>query len=227
MDFLKKNKHLCPILVYGIFYFAAFIFLENTNEKIHMIHMRFDDYIPFCEYFIVPYVMWYFFVVAVVLYFAWFHQNRREYRQLTGTLMTGMTIFLIVSLVYPNGQDLRPVLTGDGFFIQAVNLLYRIDTPTNILPSIHVFHSVACCIAIWKSQSLREHRGIQAATSLLTVLIVLSTMFLKQHSILDVTLALCLNGVCAVFFYRILPSRYKSGHAEEASYDIRKGQSWI
>ena len=57
LDFLKKNKHLCPILIYGIFYFAAFIFLENTNEKIHIIHMRFDDCIPFCEYFIVPYVM--------------------------------------------------------------------------------------------------------------------------------------------------------------------------
>lgn len=48
------------------------------------------------------------------------------------TLGVGMTLFLIISFVYPNGQNLRPELTGEGPFIQAVQLLYQTDTPTNI-----------------------------------------------------------------------------------------------
>ena len=47
--------------------------------------------------------------------------------QLIITLGTGMTLFLIISLVFPNGQDLRPVLTGDSIFIKADELAKELD----------------------------------------------------------------------------------------------------
>ena len=69
----------------------------------------------------------------------------KEYYQLMITLGIGMTLFLVISLVFPNGQDLRPVLSGNSIFIQAVQFIYHTDTPTNVLPSIHVFNSLTCC----------------------------------------------------------------------------------
>lgn len=77
------------------------------------------------------------------------------------TLGVGMTLFLIISFVYPNGQNLRPELTGEGPFIQAVQLLYQTDTPTNIFPSIHVFNAVACCVALLNNKNADRTKSLQ------------------------------------------------------------------
>lgn len=129
-----------------------------------------------------------------------FNKNQwKEYYQLIITLGTGMTLFLIISLVFPNGQDLRPVLTGDSIFIKAVQMIYHTDTPTNVLPSIHVFNSLACCVAILKNQR-KYKKSTDTACVVLTILIIMSTMFLKQHSVVDVVLAALMYTGC----YRII-----------------------
>lgn len=129
-----------------------------------------------------------------------------------GTLGTGMTAFLIISFVYPNGHELRPVLTEGNAFLGAVDILYKIDTPTNVLPSIHVFNTLACSAAVFRNAACRKHKGILAGTGLLAGAIILSTMFLKQHSVLDVLLALILYVLCDQVFYKWIPS-----HREELS----------
>ena len=134
MEWLKKSKHIWIIPVYTVLYMISFMFVEQSEVETHLIHSLVDDRIPFCEYFIIPYVIWYFFLIGSVLYFTFFNRSNKEYYQFLGTLGVGMTIFLIISYVYPNGQNLRPELTGDSVFIQAVQFLYRIDTPTNIFP---------------------------------------------------------------------------------------------
>ena len=139
----------------------TFSYIEDLDVHHYIIHTTIDDQIPFCEYFIVPYLLWFLFVAVTVFYFMFFNKNQwKEYYQLIITLGTGMTLFLIISLVFPNGQDLRPVLTGDSIFIKAVQMIYHTDTPTNVLPSIHVFNSLACCGAILKNQRKykKKHR---------------------------------------------------------------------
>ena len=59
----------------------------------HLIHTFLDDKIPFCEYFIIPYVLWYFVVIGSVLYFALGNTGKKEYYQYMATLAVGMTIF--------------------------------------------------------------------------------------------------------------------------------------
>lgn len=208
MNLLKKYRHIWIILIYGVFYMIAFLCLENSNMEPHIIHSVIDDKIPFCEYFIIPYVIWYGFIAATLWFFAFRCKEKREYYQLITTFITGNTIFLLLSFVYPNGQALRPVLEGDSIFIQAVRFLYWIDTPTNILPSMHVFNVLACCGALFKNADCRKHKGFLAGTGLLTGLIILSTMFLKQHSIIDVVLAVILYAGCFVVIYQIVP-RYE------------------
>ena len=181
----------------------AFTYLENRDTEIHIIHTVLDDYIPFCEYFVIPYLLWFAFVAVTVIYFALSNERKNEFCQLSRALCIGMTIFLIISFVYPNGQNLRPKLDGDGICIQLVKLLYKIDTPTNILPSLHVFNAVVCCVALLKNKKIKEKRGVTVITVVLTVMIILSTMFLKQHSIVDVVLALLMNVVCYQFVYVI------------------------
>ena len=106
------------IPLYGIFYMVSFMLVERSDVKIHIIHSLADDKIPFCPYFIIPYVMWYFFLIGTVVYFVLFCPGKKEYYQYIGTLAVGMTLFILVSYVYPNGQNLRPDLTGEsGIFV--------------------------------------------------------------------------------------------------------------
>ena len=70
----------------------------------------FDDMIPFCETFIIPYLLWFPYVVMTVVYFLFRNKNKKEYFQLIFNLMMGMTVFLVVSYIYPNVQYLRPAV---------------------------------------------------------------------------------------------------------------------
>ena len=185
---------------------VSFMLMEKSDVKIHLIHSLADDRIPFCQYFIIPYVLWYFFLIGTVIYFALSCPSKKEYYQYLGTLGIGMTLFLLISYIYPNGQNMRPDLTGDGIFISAIRFLYKIDTPTNIFPSMHVFNATASCVALFQNERCRRNRTFTVAQIVLTVSIVLSTMFLKQHSVADVMTALILNILCYQLFYRIIPA---------------------
>lgn len=184
-EFLKHYKH-AGYLVYLIGYLIAFQFLEkNVTTNFHEIHTWIDDKIPFCEYFIIPYLMWFAFVAVTIIYFVF--QDKKGYYRLITFLFTGMTLFLLISYMYPNGHHLRPnEFARDNIFVDMVRMLYKIDTDTNVLPSIHVYNSIGCYIAISKSPKLRQKKGIQIGSFVLMVLIILATMFLKQHSVIDV-----------------------------------------
>lgn len=196
-----KNGHLCIMAVYFVFYMITFAYIENRDVHHYIIHTTIDDKIPFCEYFIIPYLLWFLFVAVTITYMIFFHQTWKEYYQLMITLVIGMTTFLVVSLIFPNGQDLRPVLSGDSIFIEAVRFIYHSDTPTNVLPSIHVFNSLACCMAILKNQRKKYKKITDIGTMVLTILIIMSTMFLKQHSVIDVMLAALLYTGCYRLVY--------------------------
>ena len=201
--FYLKYKHAIPLIIYGIIYMAWFAWLEkNTTGHYRIIHMAADDYIPFCEVFVIPYFLWFAYVSAVVIYF--FFKNKEDYYRTCIFLFTGMTIFLIVSTLWPNGQHLRPaVMPRDNIFTRMVAALYRTDTPTNLWPSIHVYNSVAAFSAIHTCKNLQKHKGIRTGSFILTTLIILSTMFLKQHSIADVATGI----TCAVATYVLFYSR--------------------
>lgn len=113
-----------------------------------------------------------------------------------------MTLFIIISLVFPNGQELRPSLSGNDIFTQMVRYLYKVDTPTNVFPSIHVFNTVACCIAVFRHKNFYFKRLVPAVMGILGTLIVLSTIFLKQHTLLDVAGAIVLNVFCYQLLYK-------------------------
>ncbi len=183
----KKYRHAL-VLLYGLIYMPWFIWLESrANLPYHVIHVRLDDLIPFSEVFIVPYLLWFVYVAAVFVYLFFQFDKKKEFYQYCIFLFTGMTLFLVVSTVYPNGHLLRPAsFERHNIFTFAVQMLYRTDTATNIFPSIHVFNSIAAHVAVAKNRKLGGNIWIRGGSFLLMVSIILATMFLKQHSVLDV-----------------------------------------
>ena len=70
-----------------------------------------------------------------------------------------------------------------------------------LFPSLHVFNSLSACIAIYESAELRKHRAVSTGAYILAGLIILATMFLKQHSVLDVMAAFVMAYVLYQFVY--------------------------
>lgn len=193
---VKKYRHAW-VFLYALIYMPWFVYLEkHVNRDFYLIHSPLDDYIPFVEYFIVPYLLWFLFIAVAIGYF--FFTDKKGFYQLTAFLFTGMTIFLIICTVFPNGLNLRPVVfERDNIFVDLVKHLYATDTSTNVLPSIHVFNSIGVMIAVAHSKTFKKHKKIQYNTYTMGFLIILSTMFLKQHSVTDVIAAAAM--ACVIY----------------------------
>lgn len=200
-ELLGKYKHAW-ILSYFIIYVVWFLYLENrTSVSYYPIHIGLDDRIPFCEYFIIPYLLWFAYVAIAIIYF--FFVNKQDYYKCCAFLFIGMTICLIIYTIFPNQQNLRPlVFERQNIFTQIVQGIYTTDTSTNVCPSIHVFNSLGVFIAIMESESLRKNKVICMGAGTLTVLICLSTVFLKQHSVIDGLCALGLATILYAFIYK-------------------------
>lgn len=199
---VKKYKHAW-VFLYAFIYLPWFFYLEkHVTTDYHIIHTALDEKLPFIEFFIIPYMLWFVFIAATFAYF--FFTDKIGFYRLTIFLFSGMTLFLIISTVYPNGQILRPVVfERDNIFVDMVKQLYITDTPTNVFPSLHVYNTIGACIAIIHSKRLRQFRSVQYGSLILGVLIILSTMFLKQHSVIDVIGAGCMAAVFYIPAYTV------------------------
>lgn len=182
--------HMTLPLLYGLFYVPVFSYLERRPvEHINIIEMKIDAYIPFCEYFIIPYLVWFGYIGVSVITFMFL--DRKDYYKLCTMLGAGMTIFLFISYIWPNGLQLRPdVYPRENFCTDLVRVLQTKDTSTNVFPSIHCFNSMVVNAAIWKNTVLGKKKGIKWGSCILCILILLSTLFLKQHSLMDLLAAL-------------------------------------
>lgn len=197
-----RYKHAIPLIIYAAIYCVWFAWLERT--VVHpdtIIHMKIDDMIPFCELFVIPYFLWFGYVSIVVLYC--FFKNKQEYYKTCVFLFTGMTAFLVISTLWPNGHHLRPyIMPRDNIFSSLVAHLYNMDTPTNLWPSIHVYNSIGAHLAVVHSQKLAKNKAILSGSFILCVSIVLSTVFIKQHSMFDVLTAFVMAATMYVVVYQ-------------------------
>ena len=58
-ELFKKYNHAW-VLLYALIYMPWFTYLErHVTAAFYLIHSPLDDYIPFVEYFIVPYLLWF------------------------------------------------------------------------------------------------------------------------------------------------------------------------
>ena len=204
LSFWNQYKHLIPLLAYMLFYMTWWTHLEDTvTTDFRVIHMGIDDHIPFCEVFIIPYLIWFAYVSVTVLALFFKDTEKKDYYRCLTFLFTGMTLFLLISTLLPNGHQLRPaVMPRDNVFTRMIAALWRSDTPTNLWPSIHVYNSLGAHFAIAKSKAFENHKLLRLASLVLAISIILSTMLIKQHSFFDVLTALFLAALMYVIVYK-------------------------
>ncbi|MCR5403462.1 MAG: serine/threonine protein phosphatase [Butyrivibrio sp.] len=194
-------KLAMPVILYAPFYMIWFILIEHHNfAHYEIIHSAVDDMIPFNELFVIPYYMWFLYVSATLMFFLLSFDVEDYYKNFI-FLAAGMTIFLIISTMFPNMHNLRPaVMPRDNVFTDLVRVIYSHDTPSNLWPSIHVYNSVGTMIAVHHSKRFSVKGKI--ISDIIGISIILSTLFIKQHSVFDVITALIMALIFYYLFYR-------------------------
>ena len=213
---IKKIKLALPIVIYMVIYLVWFFVLEQKVTTYTIIHTSIDDKIPFCEYFVIPYFLW-FGYVALTVVIALF-TDEQEYRRSVVFLVTGMTIFLLISTIWPNGHNLRPLdITGRSFCAKLVSNLYKTDTPTNLWPSIHVYNSIGAHLCVSHCKFTKDKKVVRFGSLILCISIIFSTMFIKQHSFFDVCTAFLMALLMGIIVYRteIIESLHEAIKAPE------------
>lgn len=178
---------------YFIFYFLTENFI--AYEKCYPVHCAVDDVIPFCEFFVVPYVGWYLLIIVSLIYFAFY--NPDNFKNMNKYIIITQILAMVSYIAFPNRQDLRPdVFVRDNIFTDIVGVLYRIDTCTGVCPSLHVAISIGIA-STW----LREKSASKTCKTFIVAfcfLVCISVAFVKQHSVVDIFVAI---PVCLVAEY--------------------------
>ena len=192
-DERTRRRMLAVPIVYFFLYMICFTLLEEYVHPKYWISSALDAYIPFCEAFLIPYVAWFPLVPGVFWYC--YKRDPDSYSYLCRTILLGLTICLAIYAIFPNGQLLRQPVPHHNILSELVVLLRKTDTPTNVCPSIHVFVSVTVAMAVARSRAMAAQPRRRAALIVLCGLICMSTVFLKQHSIVDVICGAALSLV--------------------------------
>ncbi len=197
-------SHL-KLLLGWVIYFALYFLTENfiPIENCHVIHCRLDDIIPFCEWFVIPYVFWYALIVISLLYFALYDVD--SFKKLQTFIIITQVCAMVVYILYPNCQNLRPeVFPRENFLTDCIGLIYSVDTNTGVCPSLHCAYSIGIASVWLKAKNVSPLWKSFVAVA--AIIICLSTMFIKQHSAVDFFAALpvCLLAEILVFkvFYK-------------------------
>ena len=180
----KKKGDLLLLALWGVGIFLYFLTGRMTPAGgRHLVWCKWDDYVPFLPIFSVPYVAWYAMQAFTALYC--FLKDRRVFRKFVGYILFVYAIAISVYFLYPTAIDFRPEITGKDIFSRMVGLVYGMDNPTNVLPSLHVLVAVGCAFALCKTKALGKPL-LCAVWWLIALSICASTVLIKQHSVLDI-----------------------------------------
>jgi len=117
-----------------------------------------------------------------------------------------ITAYLFFFVLYPTVAPRPPLVVGEGFAAWGLSVLYSADPPYNCFPSLHVAHSYVSALALY-----RVHRKLGILSTICATLVAISTLFTKQHYVLDV-----LAGAAMAFIaYGILLRTYASNRVPE------------
>ena len=213
---IQSRQRFFTALFWGFFALRYFL-LEARAPRCEVIDVfcPLDERIPFREGFLVFYVAWYILLIGMHLYTR--KADSIVFLQYSRFLVFAFTLSSVCFLAFPSCQNLRPdTYPRDNLLTRAVMLLHALDTNTNVCPSEHVLGTLGVLAAAL-------HCGAIPKTGKLSIIflsfgICLSTVFLKQHSVIDIAAAVPVFLVSYHFSFKKSP--YPPEHAPEKCPDL-------
>lgn len=188
-------------LVLGVTAISLSLFYDALNHGPYVLFLRtpLDDAIPVVGPFAIPYVSLRPFIYLSAVLFLLFRV--RIYR----SAAVAMIVVLLVSYAFYAFLQTyidRPAIIGEDLFSRLIREVYASDQPYNDFPSLHASLSTVFAIH-W----LRVDRRLGVPVAIWTALIVLSTVFVKQHYVPDAVAGVVLAAIASWWSLRLLAER--------------------
>lgn len=146
----------------------------------YSLELSIDRQLPFMASFVSFYLLA--FVQWVINYLLIARENRDFCYRFVCADIIAKIFCLFFFLLFPTTID-RPEVVGNGLFEQLVKLVYDMDAPVNLFPSIHCLESWCCIHAAFAMKKMpRWYRGV---TVVMSLGVFASTLLIKQHVLLD------------------------------------------
>ena len=189
------------LLLGWVGYITLYFLTENLipADRCRTVHCWLDDVVPFCEWFIIPYVSWYFLIIGSLGYFLLYSVD--SFKKLQTYIIITQIIAMAVYILFPNKQELRPaVFPRDNVLTQLIGFIYSVDTNTGVCPSLHVGYSLSIASTWLREKTVPA--WVRTAITIWCGVICISVAFVKQHSVVDILAAIpmCLGAEWFVFF---------------------------
>lgn len=169
---------------------TIYVALNNDNRGVYTVATDIDKAIPFIPAFIIPYVFWYIFIFLCFVYIL--IKNKKIYYRTLLSYCIGMIVCFVFYYFFQTTTP-RPEFIGEGMFSRLVSKIYSNDNPYNCFPSIHCLSSYLIFVGVTK---LNNHpKWMNWIVGAISFTIIVSTLFVKQHVILDALSAIILGDV--------------------------------
>lgn len=198
-NYLKENKNRI-IILFGVFIFQSLIYFITKLFQNNPVYLNnvIDDRIPFIPSFVVFYVMWYLFLILIPLLILKY--NKKVFDKYIVVSIVYAILEGIIFILFPTTMNRQPLVVTD-ISTWIVDIIYKVDTPVcNLFPSAHCAFSILFIISVLDVKEVKKEYKILIIIS--SLLIILSTLFIKQHVTLDV-----LGALLIVPIYYILRKR--------------------
>ena len=173
----------------------------------HVMYHPTDSLIPFCELFVIPYLFWFPFMIFAYVYA--FFTDAGAFRRMMRFTALPYGGGLLMFILFPTCQNLRPqVFPRDNFLTAVMAWFYTCDTSTNVCPSLHVCGSLAAAFGLLDSRRFSTP-GWRRAIWATALTICASTVFVKQHSILDTVCGVLFSGYAWLLVYGLGQERQR------------------
>ncbi|MCR4591229.1 MAG: phosphatidic acid phosphatase [Lachnospiraceae bacterium] len=140
-----------------------------------------DAAIPFIPWTILIY--WGCVVFWGINYYLGIRYDKYGGRGFLAAHFIGETICFFFFVFFPTTMD-RPVIGDAEGLLSVIATTYRVDSPDNLLPSIHCFISYLCWIGIRGNRNIPKWYRI--LSFIIAIAVCISTLTVKQHVIADV-----------------------------------------
>ena len=188
-----------------IAYYGSTIIVDGFGLQRYSAAIPLDYKIPFISEWIIVYFGCY--ISWAVFYIISCRESKKACFDFVTAEVIAKMISLVIFIIYPTEMLERggfEQTLGNGFFDQVTAFMFNCDRPINLFPSIHClaswigFRGVAMCkkVPLW----------VKWFAFILAILVFLSTLFVKQHYIIDI-----FGGILAVEIGMFISKKLKLG----------------
>jgi membrane-associated phospholipid phosphatase len=201
---LSVSTAALMVLLFLMVPFYIFIAELMPGRELHAPELPLDRVVPLQPVWALVYGSLYLFLILLPLFVV------RQPAQIRRTLLAYLAVWsaaYVCFFAYPTAAPRPGSVAGSGFVVWGLKFLYEADPPYNCFPSLHVAHSTVSALTCYL-----VHRGVGIVALGCAFLVGVSTLFTKQHYVLDVIAGILLAAAAFFLFFR--------GHSRDAVPEV-------